>query len=516
MIELVERFDHTVLAWLDGRAGTWLDPHAIELTAPGDGYTVTIVVVVAAVLLWIAGARIYALLLAVASAGAAALTPILKNTFERPRPGIAPAHEQLVETSYAYPSGHALLATVTLAMLAFVVHRLAGRRSISALVGTLAAVVILLTGWSRIQLGLHHPSDVVAGFAIGLAWAVLCASAAELLRTRRNEHVRIGNRYIPPHEAKDTMRMTRPAIVLTCVLGAIAACGVEFPANAQEADSAAALAGGRDAASGTATCEIVRAGMPLPAAIGESSGLARGSAGFWTHNDGDDGVIYRVDASGRLLQIVALAGVTIEDFEEIDSAPCDAGLCLYVGDLGDNDGERTHVAVHRLPEPAADATRATPTSVRLTYADGPRDAEAFFVDTAGAIHVVTKGRREEIALYRASADAWQRGSATLERVRVLFPRPDAADDRVTAAALTPDGSLVGVRTYRALHLFPRAALTSGAAVTPVTFDISPLNERQGEALVIGDDGSVWTTSEAESRGATPSLSSMRCALPAAR
>jgi undecaprenyl-diphosphatase len=103
------------------------------------------------------------------------ITPVLKTIFDRPRPQVFEWRAHYPETSAAYPSGHATMSMVTLVTVAFIIHRLSKHGWTGALAGGLATVAILLIGLSRLYLGLHFPSDVLAGYVVGFAWAVLCA-----------------------------------------------------------------------------------------------------------------------------------------------------------------------------------------------------------------------------------------------------------------------------------------------------------------------------------------------------
>jgi len=296
--------------------------------------------------------------------------------------------------------------------------------------------------------------------------------------------------------------MIRATTIAAGILAVLTPCVAVMPAQAQEG-SAAPVA---------SRCEVVRAAAPLPEQVRETSGLARGAAGFWTHNDaGNEPVLYRIDDAGALAQVVAIGGATLTDWEDIEAAPCDDGTCLFIGDIGDNDGERAHVTIFRVAEPAPGAEAVQASAVRLTYPDGARDAEALFI-VGGTAYVVTKGRGEEIALHRVPAAAWQAGTGQLERVRTLLPRPRSEADRITAATTTPDGSRVAIRSYSTLYVYDASALTSGADVAPVTRDLRPFGQLQGESIVMADDGTVWLTSEAEDRNAAPSWMQLRCAL----
>ena len=280
----------------------------------------------------------------------------------------------------------------------------------------------------------------------------------------------------------------------------------------------ALVAGGTgkaDETGGTDDCRVMRSSRELPADVRESSGLARGRTAnlFWTHNDaGNAPVLYAVDTAGRLVGQVRVTGATHVDWEDIASGPCESGHCLYVGDIGDNEAQRRSVTVYEIPEPAANAGSVKATALHLRYPDGPHDAEALFVLPAGDIYIVTKGRESAIALYRAPRAARKAGgTVALERVREIASQPKNERDRVTSATASPDGRWVAIRTYRELHIYPADALTGSARLSPVTTDLSPLGEKQGEAVVLANDGTVWLSSEG-SKKQRARLSRIACTL----
>lgn len=300
-------------------------------------------------------------------------------------------------------------------------------------------------------------------------------------------------------------------IPIFVLLGSLAlgACDAENRAAADSAslhmavpsESVPAAAG----ASGAATCEVAAADMALPAEAHESSGLARSArdaAMFWTHNDaGNEPVLFAVNEIGALVQRVRVAGAELVDWEDIEAAPCDGESCLYIGDIGDNDAERDRITVYRVVEPADGTSESAPAEpLHARYPDGPRDAEALFVDGSGTLYVVTKGRRGAISLYRWPMPAAPGQTAALERVRDLFPEPEHNDDRVTAASATPNGRWVGIRTYRTLYIYLTEQLLAQGDTAPLTVDLTGLGQTQGEAVVLADDGTAWLSSEAEDDG----------------
>ena len=119
-----------------------------------------------------------------AFAGAGMLTIVLKNLIQRPRP--AAAAEFLYGTTFSFPSGHALGSLVGYGMLAYVIGAtwVEGRRGrLEIVIGT--AVLIIAIGLSRLYLGVHYFSDVVAGYAVGVLWLSVCISGLQVAQRRR-------------------------------------------------------------------------------------------------------------------------------------------------------------------------------------------------------------------------------------------------------------------------------------------------------------------------------------------
>ncbi|HEU0054599.1 MAG TPA: hypothetical protein VFQ39_15535, partial [Longimicrobium sp.] len=153
-------------------------------------------------------------------------------------------------------------------------------------------------------------------------------------------------------------------------------------------------------------CRVEGEKRPLDG-VHESSGAAvsRRSAGvFWTHNDSGQPVLHAMDAEGREVGKVRVAGAELVDWEDLASGPCPGGGdCLYVADIGDNGAKRADVVIYRVPEPApGDAETRPAEALRLRYPDGPQDAEAFFVLPDGSLNIVSKGETGPIALYTAA------------------------------------------------------------------------------------------------------------------
>lgn len=181
-----QAFDDAVLLWMNEHATPALTIAALEVTALGAGLVVWMVIVVASAFLWASRHRYSVALLWVAMLGAGLINSSLKTLFDRPRP-------ELFEwrTPYAgmasFPSGHSMTAMVVYATLTYLVARLEPTPTLRRLTVGVAAVVILLIGLSRMYLGVHYPTDVIAGYLTGLAWAAFCALGIEAVRYFRRK-----------------------------------------------------------------------------------------------------------------------------------------------------------------------------------------------------------------------------------------------------------------------------------------------------------------------------------------
>jgi hypothetical protein len=264
------------------------------------------------------------------------------------------------------------------------------------------------------------------------------------------------------------------------------------------------------------TCTVAEAGRTLGTEVRETSGLAvsRQHAGiFWTHNDsGADPELFALDSAGVVKAKVPVAGATLEDWEDMEAGACDGGHCLFVADIGDNFGRRSAITIYEISEPALSARQATVRRVITgSYEDGPQDAEALFVLPSGQIFIVSKGRHRAVTLYRLDLPSGStRG--TFRRVRDIAPHPADEADRVTAASASPNGAWVAIRSYRTLWVYRTSDLLADGVPT-VTFPTRELNERQGEAITLDDQGHLLSTSEAEQGDALPTLARLRCPLP---
>jgi undecaprenyl-diphosphatase len=161
----------------------WLEGAVRDVTALGS--TVVLVLITTATIVYLLLIRrpSTALFMFAAVAGGQVLSSLLKFEVDRPRPDLV---SHLVnETSLSFPSGHAMLSAVTYLTLGSLAARFLPDRRTKVFVLGLAVLTTVLVGTSRVYLGVHWPSDVLAGWCAGFAWAMLCWLAARLLQRRK-------------------------------------------------------------------------------------------------------------------------------------------------------------------------------------------------------------------------------------------------------------------------------------------------------------------------------------------
>jgi undecaprenyl-diphosphatase len=185
----ITRFDRTLLLALRSAADPsdplgprWLEEAMRDITGLGGHAVLTIVTLAAIAYLLLARKRHAALLVAAAVAGGMLMSTLLKLGFDRPRPDLVP-HGMRVYTA-SFPSGHAMLSAVTYLTLGALLARVQPRRRIKAFLLGVAILLTVLIGMSRVYLGVHWPSDVLAGWCGGAAWAALCWFVALQLQRR--------------------------------------------------------------------------------------------------------------------------------------------------------------------------------------------------------------------------------------------------------------------------------------------------------------------------------------------
>ena len=160
----------------------WLNGAMRDLTSLGSAPVLVLFVGAVAGSLLVRRQHHALVLLLVATLGGALLNASLKDVFERERPERAMRLTEVNSTSF--PSGHAMDSAVIYLTLAALLARLVEPMALKLYFLGLAVLLTFLVGLSRVYLGVHYPSDVLAGWAAGLAWAVLCSTAASYLQRK--------------------------------------------------------------------------------------------------------------------------------------------------------------------------------------------------------------------------------------------------------------------------------------------------------------------------------------------
>jgi undecaprenyl-diphosphatase len=121
-------------------------------------------------------------LVILAALGGLLTSTLLKSLIERPRPSLVP-HLDAVYTS-SFPSGHSMLSATIYLTLGTLLGRFVQERTLKAYFLIVALLLTFLVGVSRVFLGVHYPTDVLAGWAVGLTWALVCWLVARSLQHR--------------------------------------------------------------------------------------------------------------------------------------------------------------------------------------------------------------------------------------------------------------------------------------------------------------------------------------------
>lgn len=180
---LTTGFDRSLLWWMFHHRTPWVTSLAEGLAWMGSPPVIVSVAVVAALLglVW-HKTRGAAWTLPIAVMGAGVIIQGIKITFQRPRPDFFTP--LLHEKGFSFPSGHSLIAIVVYGLIGyFVMHFFHGHRARVA-VGVLTGLLVFLIGLSRVYVGVHYPTDVLAGWTVGLPWLITCLGIHEGL-TRR-------------------------------------------------------------------------------------------------------------------------------------------------------------------------------------------------------------------------------------------------------------------------------------------------------------------------------------------
>jgi undecaprenyl-diphosphatase len=161
----------------------WLPEVARNISALGSHVVTLMLVAGVTGYMVLRGKRMTALVMLIGAAGGVAINAILKQTVTRARPDIS--HFDEVVTG-SFPSGHALLAALVYVALAAMLASIEPRPLIKAYVIGIGLALSALVGLSRVYLGVHYPSDVLAGWTLALIWALVCWLGAKRMHQQRS------------------------------------------------------------------------------------------------------------------------------------------------------------------------------------------------------------------------------------------------------------------------------------------------------------------------------------------
>ncbi|HEY9709609.1 MAG TPA: phosphatase PAP2 family protein [Oculatellaceae cyanobacterium] len=183
--EVLEReaftFDKSWLLELHKFANPSLDALMLTITRFGNPSVVVIIAGVTLTILWWRRYRQEAKIFAIACLGALILNTGLKLAFGKPRPELW--HRLISETSYSFPSGHALGSMVLYGFFAYLLAT--HYPKFSKIIYSLAVILIAAIGISRLYLGVHWPTDVMAGYGVGFLWIMICITMLKLQKLRQ-------------------------------------------------------------------------------------------------------------------------------------------------------------------------------------------------------------------------------------------------------------------------------------------------------------------------------------------
>lgn len=149
----------------------WLQEMARDVTSLGSLAFLGFVLIAGVGYLLLVSKTALAAFMGLAVLGGELLSTILKISFDRPRPDIP--HATRVFTA-SFPSGHAMLSAVTFLTVAALLTRVHADQRVKTYFLALAVFLTVAVGLSRVYLGVHYPTDVLAGWSVGSAWAILC------------------------------------------------------------------------------------------------------------------------------------------------------------------------------------------------------------------------------------------------------------------------------------------------------------------------------------------------------
>ena len=166
------------------RGPAWLAEVGRDITALGSRAVLLLIVTIVVGYLYLRRAYATMWLVFFVTLSGGVLNRLLKVYFDRARPDIVPVAGTM---SPSFPSAHSMHAAIIYLSLGVLLMQLESSRAIKAYIFAMALMLTFLVGVSRIYLGVHYPTDVLAGWAVGLAWALGCWLVAQYIQRRRRQ-----------------------------------------------------------------------------------------------------------------------------------------------------------------------------------------------------------------------------------------------------------------------------------------------------------------------------------------
>lgn len=159
----------------------WFEEAVRDVTSLGSFSVLGILVVVVFAYLLLVGKQRTGWFMVFAVVGGTVISTVLKMLFDRPRPDLTGVAEVFTAS---FPSGHATVSAVVFLTIGAMLAEATPERRLKLFYIATAVLLAVLVGLSRIYLGVHYPTDVLAGWSLGAAWALLCTTAAHFVRER--------------------------------------------------------------------------------------------------------------------------------------------------------------------------------------------------------------------------------------------------------------------------------------------------------------------------------------------
>ncbi|MCG1020197.1 phosphatase PAP2 family protein [Sutcliffiella horikoshii] len=182
------KFDSVIMDYLQSVESTTLTNVFKMITETGSVWWITAASIFTVLFLWLRKRDVLGVLFFVlAIAGGGSFIFVLKYFFQRERPSLAPEYDG---NGYSFPSGHALGSFILYGFIIYLIGREKRFFKVRMLAIALLSLLIISVGLSRVYLQVHFPSDILAGYAVGLIWLICCIFSMEMMKVYRDKDKR--------------------------------------------------------------------------------------------------------------------------------------------------------------------------------------------------------------------------------------------------------------------------------------------------------------------------------------